>query len=119
MYLPVVESTFAGLRWIPSHLTKIISLHLLQLSQLGLSSNARIVLKIDRRIEPVALVADPLLPRLARLVEGLLRRLREVDVEFALQDLQRQSRRRVPGDVAVQEPGARVVGYEGEDEIAV
>ena len=114
-----MESTFTELRWIPSHLTKIIPLHLLRFNQLISSSSARIVLKIDRRIEPVALVAEPLLPRLARLVEGLLRRLREVDVGFALQDLQRQSRRRVPGDVAVQEPGARVVGFEGEDEIAV
>ena len=83
------------------------------------SSDARIVLKVERRIEPVALVAKPLLPRLARLVEGFLRRIREVDVGFTLQDLQRQSRRRVPGDVAVQEPGSRVVGFEGEDEIAV
>ena len=76
-------------------------------------------MEFERRVEPIALVAVPLLPRRARLVESLLRRSREVDVGFALQDLQRQPRRGVPGDVAVQEPGARVVGFEGEDEIAV
>ena len=90
-----------------------------RLSRFVSSSDARIILKVERRIEPVALVAEPLLPRPARLVEGLFRRIREVDVGFALQDLQGQSRRRVPGDVAVQEPGSRVVGFEGEDEIAV
>ena len=118
--IPAVEnSTFTELRWIPPHLIKIISRHLLQFSRLTSSSNARIVLKFKLRIEPVVLVGEPLVPRLARVVEGLLRSIREVDVGFALQDLQAQSRRRVPGDMAVQEPGARIVGSEGEDEIAV
>ena len=71
------------------------------------------------RIEPVLPVVVPLRPRLARLAEGLLRSIREVDVGFALQNLQAQSRRSVPGDVAVQEPGARVVGSEGQNEIAL
>lgn len=37
---------------------------------------------------------------------------------LALEDLQGQPRRGVPGDVAVQEPGAGVVGFEGDDDEA-
>lgn len=61
----------------------------------------------------------PLFPGLTGLIDSFHRSTRNIDVGFPLQYLQGQSRRCVPGYVTVQEPRARVVGFEGEDEIPV
>ena len=41
-----------------------------------------------------------------------------MDVPLSLHNLQRQSRARMPGDMAMQQPGARIVGFEGDNEVA-
>lgn len=81
-------------------------------------SNPRIILEL-LVVEPVISIIIPLVPALARPIYSRSRSVRNIDVGLPLQYLQRQSRRCVPGYVAVQEPGARVVGFEGEDEVSV
>ena len=72
------------------------------------------------RIEIIRLVPIPAIPastHSSRLRDSR-RRKRTGNLLLALQDLESESGRRVPGDMAVQEPCARVVGFEGDEEIA-
>lgn len=79
--------------------------------------NTRIVLERVpglARLGPLAI--EPALPLPARLLEGVL--LRQLHVRRVLEDLHRQPGRRVPRDVAMHEPDARVVRLERDDEVA-
>lgn len=60
----------------------------------------------------------PGIPFLAHVDERLVPAKRELHLVFILDDLRRQARRRVERDVAVHDPDARVVGLEGDDEVA-
>lgn len=91
----------------------------MRLSSLGFGSvlHARVILvRGGVGVVPVLLIGDP-----AVVVAADARRLVlvvQVDAAVALEDLDREPVASVPRDVAVDGPGAGVVGFEGEDDEA-
>ena len=81
--------------------------------------NPRIILEESNiRIPQIRRVAKPLIPSRAALLHGRKSRRRNLlpQIVLSLQDLHREARGRVPGDVAVDEPRARVIGFESNDD---
>jgi hypothetical protein len=82
-------------------------------------SNSRVVLEIlVGFIPPVGLVAVPIVPVLARCLGVLERGRRRLDRGLSFEDLDGQAGRGVPRNMAMHEPRARVVGAEGDDQVA-
>lgn len=68
----------------------------------------------------IALVREPSVPFIAHALGLLQPRGRELPPRrfLSLQDLQSQTRRRVPGYVAMHQPDTRVVRFEGNDNVS-
>lgn len=68
----------------------------------------------------IVLVREPSVPVIAHALGLLQPRGRELlpSLFLPLQDLQSQTRRRVPGDVAMQQPDTRVVRFEGNEKVS-
>ena len=87
----------------------------------GLSSNPRILLKFNR-IKPIRRIIQPPVPvptHPIRLLPPPWYLGLPNHVRLALQNLQREPPGSVPGNVAVQEPSARVIGLEGDGDVAL
>lgn len=54
----------------------------------------------------------------SRIQRIIINQAHRINQRRLLEELESESLERVPTDVAVHEPGARVVGFEGEDEVA-
>ena len=85
------------------------------------TSNPRILLKLHT-IEPFLRIIQP--PRLIRthplrLLEPSRPLTLPDHIPPALIDLQTQATAGVPGDMAMDEPQTRIVGFEGDDDVAV
>ena len=87
---------------------------------MSLTSDPRVLLEVGR-VVPIRRITDPTLPPAANSIslvppsrlDGLLDHVR-----LALEDLERQPAGSMPGDMAVQDPDARVVGLEGDGNVA-
>ena len=106
MYKPLHQSSITGYLHLPLHL---------HLSGLDTAPQTRIVLgerRVIREVRPpsVAVVVERLLIRIADAVLEILR---------PLEELVRQAARHVPGNMAVHQPRARVVGAESDEQPAL
>ena len=80
--------------------------------------DARIILKERNiRIPQIVWITEPLIPRRAALLHGRKSRRGQLLPQFILrlQYLHREPRGGVPGDVAMDEPSARIIGFESDD----
>jgi hypothetical protein len=83
-------------------------------------SNTRIILEYAHRIPVILPVSIPILPLLAAIIDLLqfLRSHHLPQVLLTLHNLQRQSARSMPGNMAVEQPRARVISFEGDNKVS-
>lgn len=85
------------------------------------SLDTRVILE-DMGIPKISIILEPLIPVITDPIHllHLLRVLIQDPIQqrLLLQDLNRQTTRRMPRNMAVEQPRTRVVGLEGNDEIS-